>query len=103
MSSSINLNMGFNSSGGAGSPFARPSTANLRRYSPVKKTRVVEVNEQNMYALVNEMYDLRNRSYFDQRLLKVSELPRPLTIGGGTVERSKRGAPSATPKHNANK
>ena len=56
-----------------------------------------------MYALVNEMYDLRNRSYFDQRLLKVSEPQRPLTIGGGTVQQSKRGMPSATPKHNTNK
>ena len=66
-SSSINLKhvVGFNSSGGAGSPFVRPSTANLRRHTPLKKTRVVKVNEQNMYALVNEMYDLRNRSYFE--------------------------------------
>ena len=65
MSCSVNLKIGFESSGGAGSPFARPSTANFGRYTPVKKTRVVEVSEQNMYALVNEIYDLRNRSFFD--------------------------------------
>ena len=54
------------SSGGAGPDFIRPSTGELRRYKPKpKKTRVVEVNEDNMYALVNEMYDLNKRSFFD--------------------------------------
>ena len=44
------------SSGGAGSGFARPSTAGLRRVKmPLKKPRVVEITEDNMYALVNEI------------------------------------------------
>ena len=39
---------------------------------PLKKPRVVEVTQENMYALVNEIYDLKKRSYFNQRLTKVN-------------------------------
>ena len=40
------------------------------------KERVIEVTEENMYALVNEIYDLKRKSYFNQRLLKVPTDPR---------------------------
>ena len=57
-------------SGGHGPEFASPSTG--RKFKVMsKKAKVVEVNEENMYALINEIYDLQKRSYFDKRLLKV--------------------------------
>ena len=47
------------SSGGQGTDFVRPSTAiaNKVQYSN-KKSRVIEVTDENMYALVNQIYSL---------------------------------------------
>ena len=57
----------------------RPSTAGVRRPKNLPKERVIEVTEENMYALVNEIYDLKRKSYFNQRLLKVPTDPRHQT------------------------
>ena len=52
-----------------------------------------------MYALVNEMYDLRNRSYYNKRLLKVPEQQRPVTMGGDSALNA-RATANSTPKTN---
>ncbi len=59
-------------SGGGGADFARPSTAQARRFKPnMPKEKVIEITEDNMYALVNEVSDLKHKSFYNQRLLKV--------------------------------
>ena len=66
---------GIESSGGAGPSFVRPSTAGQKRKTFVKpvKSRVIDVTQDNLNALVNEICDLKKRSYYNQRLLKVAQ------------------------------
>ena len=37
------------------------------------KSRVIDVTQDNLNALVNEICDLKKRSYYNQRLLKVAQ------------------------------
>ena len=51
------------SSGGAGPPFARPSTSGAQRRT--LKERVVTVTSENLNELVGQISDLRNRSFYN--------------------------------------
>ena len=39
----------------------------------IKKPKVVEVTDGNVFALVDEIYDMKDKSFFNQRLLKVKQ------------------------------
>lgn len=53
------------------------------------KEKVVNVTEENMFALVNEISDLKQRSFYNQRLLKVpQESLKRSSLGRGTPEQA---------------
>ena len=49
----------------------RPSTAKNPTRHAIKKPKVVDVTDNNVFALVDEVYNLQNKSFFDQRMIQV--------------------------------
>ena len=52
-----------------------PSTVAIYKPPVTQKARKVSLNEQNMFALVDEIYDMSGKSFYDSRLIQVASQP----------------------------